>query len=322
MLADVSLLDLRLRRRLLIGYTLGFALYALVIVVLYPEFKNTTSLNNLTKHGSAAAALFGVTGSLTSPSGWLNANLYQNFLPLIMLLITIGYGASCLAGQDEDGTLSLVTTLPISRRNILVQKVATLALQAVVLAFVTMLCMVVGRGFDLTLPVANLAGVSVGVALLGIDFGLLAIAVGSWTGSRGMALGITASIAAASFLLSCTCPGRCLDTTGEVCLPLLLVNRQWPAGWRTEPCVRCGAPRRWCDSACRLHLGIPPPRSSLSSPTVPRSLGECGGPLAVGSLIAEQPLLDVMWTRPRTPAGSSRPVRREGSRPACCHGFR
>jgi len=206
MLADISLLDLRLRRRLLIGYTLGFALYALVIVALYPEFKNTTSLNNLTKHGSTAAALFGVTGSLTSPSGWLNANLYQNFLPLIMLLITIGYGASCLAGQDEDWTLSLVTTLPIARRRIVVQKAATLAIQAVVLAFVTMLCMVVGRGFDLTFPVANLAGVSVGVALLGVDFGLLAIAVGSWTGSRGMALGITASIAAASFLLSSLAP--------------------------------------------------------------------------------------------------------------------
>ncbi len=206
MLADIFFLDLRLRRRLLIGYALGTALYALVIVVLYPEFKNTTSLNNLTKHGSAAAALFGVTGSLTSPSGWLNANLYQNFLPLIMLLITIGYGSSCLAGQDEDGTLSLVTTLPIARRNILVQKVAALGFQAVVLAFVTMLCMVVGRGFDLTLPVANLAGVSVGVALLGIDFGLLAIAVGSWTGSRGMALGITASIAAGSFLVSSLAP--------------------------------------------------------------------------------------------------------------------
>jgi ABC-2 type transport system permease protein len=46
------------------------ALYALVIVFLYPEFKDTTSLNQLTKHGSTAAALFGITGSLTSPPGW------------------------------------------------------------------------------------------------------------------------------------------------------------------------------------------------------------------------------------------------------------
>ena len=35
----------------------------------------------------------------------MNANIYANFLPLIILMLTIGYGARCLAGQDEDGTL-------------------------------------------------------------------------------------------------------------------------------------------------------------------------------------------------------------------------
>jgi ABC-2 type transport system permease protein len=203
---EVSLFDLRLRRRLLIGYSVGMALYALVIVYLYPDFKNSTSLNQLVKNGPTAAAFFGINGSLTTPSGWLNANLYANFLPLIMLLITIGYGAACLAGQDEDGTLSLEVTLPVARQVILLQKVATLSVQAVVLALVTMLCMIVGRGFDLSIPFAHLAGASLGVALLGIDFGLLAILVGSWTGSRGTALGLTGSLAAASYLLSSLAP--------------------------------------------------------------------------------------------------------------------
>jgi ABC-2 type transport system permease protein len=204
--ADVTFLDLRLRRRLLTGYTVGTAVYALVIVALYPQFKNTTSLNDLTKHGSTAAALFGVTGSLTSPSGWLNANLFANILPLIMLLLTVGYGASCLAGQDEDGTLSLVTTLPIPRRRILEQKTVALVVQAVVLALATMLCLFVGRGFDLALAPSHVVGASVAVALLGIDLGLLAIAIGAWTGSRGLALGVTSAVAAASFLVSSLAP--------------------------------------------------------------------------------------------------------------------
>ncbi len=201
---DVSLLDLRLRRRLLLGYTLGMALYTLVIVVLYPQFKDQASLNRLS--GSTAAALFGVTGSLTSPSGWLDGNLYENFLPLVMLLVTIGYGASCVAGQDEDGTLSLVTTLPISRRGALLQKAATLGVQAALVALVTMVCVIVGRKFDLSISFANLAGMSLGVALLGLDFGLLALAVGSWTGSRGLALGVTSAVAAGSYLMSSLAP--------------------------------------------------------------------------------------------------------------------
>ena len=98
MLADITRLELRLRRRSAIGYAAGMTLYTLVVVALYPSFKNSTSLNSLS--GSTAAALFGVTGPLTSPGGWLNGNIYGNFFPLIMLLLTIGYGAACLAGLN------------------------------------------------------------------------------------------------------------------------------------------------------------------------------------------------------------------------------
>ena len=42
--------------------------------------------------------------------------------------------ASCLAGQDEDGTLSLETTLPMTRPGILARKIVTLAARAVVVA--------------------------------------------------------------------------------------------------------------------------------------------------------------------------------------------
>ena len=58
---------------------------------------------------STVAALFGATGSLTSPTGWLNANIYSNFLPLVVLLLTIGYGASAIAGQ----IFSQVKTSPL-----------------------------------------------------------------------------------------------------------------------------------------------------------------------------------------------------------------
>jgi beta-exotoxin I transport system permease protein len=204
--AEVALLDLRLRRRAIIGYTLGLAVYALVIVILYPQFKDTTSLNSITEHGSTLAALFGATGSLTSPTGWLNANLYANFVPLIVLLVTIGYGASSIAGQDEAGTLSLVTILPVSRRDVVLQKAATLVGQAIAIALATMLCVLVGRSFDLSISIGHLAGVTIGVTLLGIDFGLAAVALGAWSGTRGLALGVTSTIAAASYLISSLAP--------------------------------------------------------------------------------------------------------------------
>lgn len=200
MRAEVSILDLRLRRRLLLGYLLGMACYTLLVIVLYPSFKDAASLDQFS--GSTAAALFGVTGQLTSPEGWLNGNIYQNFLPLVTLLIAIGYGASSIAGQDEDGTLSLAATLPLSRRSVLLQKVVTLTVQVVGLALLTMLCVIAGRSFELPISLAHLTGISLGAALLGLDFGLLALAIGAWTGSRGFALGVAAALAAASYLVS------------------------------------------------------------------------------------------------------------------------
>ena len=198
--ADITRLEFRLRRRSAVGYAAGLALYTLVVVALYPSFKGSTALNSLS--GSTAAALFGVTGRLTSPGGWLNGNIYSNFFPLIMLLLTIGYGAACLAGQDEDGTLALVAALPVRRRAIVFQKAWAMALQAFLLAAAVTVCVLAGRGFQLAIGPGDAVATAAGVTLMGLDFGLLTMAAGAATGRRGTALGIGASLAAASYLLS------------------------------------------------------------------------------------------------------------------------
>jgi ABC-2 type transport system permease protein len=206
MLGEVTALDLRLRRRSLYGYALGLGAYVLVIVALYPSFKNDTSLDQLTANGSAVAALFGATGPLTTPTGWLGANVYANFGPLIVLVLGIGYGAGCLAGQDEDGTLGLVVTLPLSRARIVLQKVAALILLALTAGLATLLAALVGRAFDLDVAPSGLIGVTVGMVLLGVDFGLVAMVIGAVTGSRGTALGTTSALAAASYLVASLAP--------------------------------------------------------------------------------------------------------------------
>jgi len=200
MLASITQLDLRLRRRSTIWYAAGMFLYTLVVVALYPSFRHQTSLNSLS--GSTAAALFGITGSLTSPDGWLNANIYSNFFPLVILLLTVGYGAAALAGQDEDGTLALVAALPIGRRAMLLQKAAAMAVQALLLAAAVAVAALVGRGFQLSISPGNIIAISVALVLMGLDFGLVTMAVGAVTGRRGTALGTGAGLAAASYLVS------------------------------------------------------------------------------------------------------------------------
>ena len=142
------------------------------------------------KSDATAAALFGVTGDLSSSAGWLNGNVFANFFPMVMLLLTIGYGAAAIAGQDEDGTLCLLVTLPRPRASIVTEKAAAMAVQAVVAAAVVAVCVMCGRAFELTTTVADIATTSAAVALMAIDFGLLALAIGGWRGRRGTAIGV------------------------------------------------------------------------------------------------------------------------------------
>ena len=198
---EIARLDLSLRRRSLLGYSLGMALYTLVVVALYPAFKHSSSLDKLIKNDATISALFGVSGPISTSGGWLNGNLYANFLPLLMLLLTIGYGAASLAGQDEDGTLCLIATLPTRRTIIVLQKAAAMTFQAGVLSAAVAVCVLVGRSFDLTPTLGDIVSISATTLLLGLDFGLVTMAIGARTGNRGAALGTGTTLAAASYVL-------------------------------------------------------------------------------------------------------------------------
>ncbi|WP_263732197.1 ABC transporter permease [Cellulomonas sp. SG140] len=204
--ANIALIDLRLRRRSILWFAGGLAFYAFILVAMYPSVRSDSSLGDLTANNPTVGALLGVSGSLTSPTGWVNGNLYANFLPLMVLLLTIGYGASCIAGQSEDGTLGLVATLPLSRRRLVREKSAVLVLLALPVAVVTMAFILLGRHYDLTLPTGAVVGTTAAVLVMGVDFGLVALIIGVLTGSRGLALGLASGLAAASYLVSSLAP--------------------------------------------------------------------------------------------------------------------
>ena len=71
---------------------------------------------------------------------------------------------------------------------------------------ITGLVVLIGRNFELGVPIWHVFGATAGVLLLGIDFGLLALAIGAATGSRGLALGIASAVAVLSYVISAMAP--------------------------------------------------------------------------------------------------------------------
>lgn len=246
MRTDLTRLDLRLRRRSVTAYTVGLAAYALLVVALYPTFRHDTGIDQLTRSNPTLSAMFGATGSLTSPAGWMNANLYANFLPLFALLMTLGYGAAAIAGQDEEGTLGEMASLPLARDEVLLQKVFALAALS---APVPVACFVVtasSRGFGIDLPSGALAAATVLTCLMAFDLGLVALAVGAWTGSRAMALGISSALAAAAYVISSLAPVVAVVHHVRYLSPIF-----WSVG---DAQIREGA--NFPDTALLLGLGV------------------------------------------------------------------
>lgn len=205
MKAHIARLDLRLRRRVMMGSAVGIVAFAVLVMAVYPLFKNQSSINQLTDNSTISTLSGG--GAITTPAGWLNVYIYTYMAPLITILVTINYGAACIGGQDEDRTLGLVAALPLSRRTIAVNKLVALFIQSLVVPIVVALCVLgVGGTFDITLPVSRLVGVTVGVVLLGLFFGALAMLIGAVTGSRGTALGISSAGAAGAYLIGLLAP--------------------------------------------------------------------------------------------------------------------
>jgi ABC-2 type transport system permease protein len=190
----------------LAGWCVGAVAYVALIAAIYPSLAGSGSLDKLlASYPDALKSLFGISGrgSLSSGAGFLDAELFSFMLPLVVLVLAIGSGAGTFAGEEDAGRLELVLAYPVPRRS------AVLAKGVAVGAEILAVCACAGGAigvlepvFGLGLAARHVAGAVLGLALLGLLFGWLALALGAATGKRGLAVALPAGLAAGSYLVS------------------------------------------------------------------------------------------------------------------------
>jgi ABC-2 type transport system permease protein len=193
------------RQRALIAWSLGVSAYVLLIAAIFPSIKNSKELDRLVEsYPDALKSLFGIgSGSLTSGSGFLDAELFSFMLPLFVLVLAIGSGARTLAGEEDAGRLELLLAYPVRRsRAVLAKSVAVAVEVALVCAVILVVLAVLDPLFGLDLSFERLSAAVGALAAIGILHGWLAVAIGAAVASRTLALGIPAAIAAAGYLVS------------------------------------------------------------------------------------------------------------------------
>ena len=200
MLGNVALKSIHDLRRPIVWWSLGLFLYAFVIVLFYPSVSDIPELNRILGDENSIFRVFvGDIEDIASPEGFLTAEMLSFTFPLLFIVFNLWQGTSCLAGEERRGSLEVLLSHPVRRSTILLQKFAAMVTGTAALVVVVFVGTLAGTiAVDLDLSLLNAFQAFVGLGLLGMSFGTLALFVGALTGkpSTTIAVGGAAGIVA------------------------------------------------------------------------------------------------------------------------------
>jgi ABC-2 type transport system permease protein len=121
---NLFLHELRIRRGAIFGWTIGLGFFAIMYMSFFPALP--PELLNMPIEEIEIYQAMGVE-SMATFEGYMLSTVF-NFLPLLVGIFGVVLGVGALAGEEENGTLELLASLPISRVELVLAKTAALAL--------------------------------------------------------------------------------------------------------------------------------------------------------------------------------------------------
>lgn len=204
MSAEIVLEGFREHRRSLLWWTFGLVVFTAITLVFYPSIKDSTGLSDYSRDLPEAMRAMFVGGELdlTSPSGFLNSQIYAVMAPTLLAIFAVSTGASAIAGDEERGLLDQRLAQPVSRTSMVIQQVVWLTSGVVILTLVLLATVGLGgRPFELNVDFMKLLAVTVSTGLFGLLFGVMALAVGCVIPGKSRAVAVAAAVATLSWII-------------------------------------------------------------------------------------------------------------------------
>jgi len=194
------------RRRSLAWWVGGSFAYLLFLGSAFPTLRENAAEweRMMENYPEALRAMFNMVegSSFGTGPGFLHMELFSFVLPLLLIVFAVGFGARAIAGEEEEGTLDLVLSAPITRRRVLAEQFAAMVVATFLIGVVTCVAILIaGAGFDMGLVPGRVAAAVFAAVLIALVFGTLSLALGCITGRRGLAMGVTGAVALAAYLV-------------------------------------------------------------------------------------------------------------------------
>lgn len=194
-------------RRALLGWAVAIAAVGTMYGAFWPSIRNPEMMKALEAYPKSVLEAFNYN-DFTSAAGYLGSAVYGLLVPLLVTVFTIASGTRAVAGDEEAGTLDLILAHPVGRTRLALQRFAGIAVGIAVVTTALLLAMLGLRGpaqLD-GVSAAELAAVTLHLALFGAAFGALAFAIGAATGRKALTLGVSAGVAVFAFLANGVLP--------------------------------------------------------------------------------------------------------------------
>ena len=198
---------LRAMRRATFWWCLGLAALVAATLSIWPAFKGSSGLSQaIDQLPAGVVQAFGLA-DFGTPAGFLRANLYDFFLPLLIVIAAVVLANGQTASEEASGRLELYLAQPIDRRAVLLGR-AIAALVA--LAVITVVLLVVQLGSDaavgLGIDTGHLVSTIALCSLLGVLHGSLAIAIAGVRARSSLVLGAGIGVAVAGCVVASLFP--------------------------------------------------------------------------------------------------------------------
>lgn len=186
------------RRTGLVWWVLGVAALALLTVAFWPTLRDQPDLTEfLESLPPGLLALFGGSdvNVLFTPAGFVSSRLYATIGPILLIVFAISIGTRVVAGEEDRGTMDLLLSQPVTRTRIVLEGLGAMVfLVSMPAAALLAVLFAANPIFELDLTSAGILAANVGVTLLAILHGTLALAVGGLTGNRAITLGVSTAV--------------------------------------------------------------------------------------------------------------------------------
>jgi ABC-2 type transport system permease protein len=167
---------------------LAMSVYREIDVGVYDELPEAfRALMNVPEGADAAGLAVGV--------------LYGLYGALTLAGLALSMGSASIAGEERDHTLGLLLGNPRSRSRVLASKVGAMVLLVALGAVALWAAAYLVAGIlDVSLTGMEIGAYSLHLGVNALFYGFMAMAIGAWTGRRGLASGITVAVMAISYI--------------------------------------------------------------------------------------------------------------------------